>query len=66
MHIGQCGVVTKYYMSDGSTKVEVQNVNENIGVYFVSDLKSSKQLKHGQSLTWYDDIFGDCMLMTFL
>ena len=48
MHIGQplqCGVVTKYYMSDGSTKVEVQSVNEekDLGVYFARDLNSSKQ-----------------------
>ena len=37
MHIGQplqCGVVTKYYMSDGSTKVEVQSVNEEKDMVF--------------------------------
>jgi len=36
----QCSVVTKYYMTDGSTKVEVQRVNEEkgLGVYVVSDL----------------------------
>jgi len=48
MHTGQplqYGAVTKHYMTDGSTKVEVQSVNgeKDLGVYFVSDLKSSKQ-----------------------
>jgi len=48
MHNGQpleYGVVTKYYMTDGFTKVEVQSVKEekNLFVYFVSDLRSSKQ-----------------------
>jgi len=48
MHIGQPlqnGVASKYYMMDGTSKVEVQSVNEekDLGVYFASDLKSSKQ-----------------------
>jgi len=46
MHIGQpLQNVTKYFMSDDSTKVEVQSVDEEkgLGVYFTKDLKSSIQ-----------------------
>jgi len=76
MHIGQLlhsGVATKYYMSDGSTKVEVQTVNEEkeLGAYFSSNLKSSKQCitSAGSPRSVlglvYDVIFEDWTLRTF-
>ena len=47
MHIGRqlhSGTAAKYYMTNGATK-EVQSVNEekDLGVYFSSNLKYSKQ-----------------------
>ena len=48
MHIGQPvqrGIVTKYFLSSGSTKVAVQSVNKDkdLGVYLARAFKSSKQ-----------------------
>jgi len=67
MHIGQpvqSDIVTEYYMSEGSTKIEVQSVNEenDLGVYLARDLKSSKQCikSAGGARSVLEDISGDC------
>jgi len=57
MHIGQplqCGVVIKYYISNSSTKVKVQSVNEekDLGSHFVSVSKSSMQCITSAAKAW--------------